>query len=191
MSSTYRGLAVRRRDKAPLLLRPTLPPRPENRRPSDHGRSGTWTLVSVKLLTVLGFALPCRRVHHFSSALFSERDVAGPMGRRSGHSSILRPLSRLVLNVGPTRGRSHPLPQPRRDRTGPYGALQHHGGGVRQRIHAVRLDCPFIWCHRRRSPSTPLLYYVPVAFLTLTLAQWQNTIWGFQMAWYSSCWRWP
>ena len=42
----------------------------------------------------------------------------------------------------------------------------------------------FIWCHKRRSPHTPLLFYCPVAFLTLTLAQWQNTIWGFQMAWY-------
>jgi hypothetical protein len=41
-----------------------------------------------------------------------------------------------------------------------------------------------IWCHKRRSPHTPLLFYCPVAFLTLTLAQWQNTIWGFQMAWY-------
>jgi hypothetical protein len=42
----------------------------------------------------------------------------------------------------------------------------------------------FIWAHKRRSPQTPLLFYCPVAFLTLTLAQWQNTIWGFQMAWY-------
>jgi hypothetical protein len=42
----------------------------------------------------------------------------------------------------------------------------------------------FIWSHKRRSPHTPLLFYCPVAFLTLTFAQWQNTIWGFQMAWY-------
>jgi hypothetical protein len=26
--------------------------------------------------------------------------------------------------------------------------------------------------------------YCPIAFLTLTLAQWQNSLWGFQMAWY-------
>ena len=42
----------------------------------------------------------------------------------------------------------------------------------------------FIWSHKRRSPLTPLLFYCPVAFLILTLAQWQNTLWGFQMAWY-------
>jgi hypothetical protein len=41
-----------------------------------------------------------------------------------------------------------------------------------------------IWAHKRRSPDTPLLLYCPVAFLTLTIAQWQNTLWGFQMAWY-------
>ena len=42
----------------------------------------------------------------------------------------------------------------------------------------------FIWSHKRRSPNTPLLFYCPVAFLTLTLSQWQNALWGFQMAWY-------
>lgn len=42
----------------------------------------------------------------------------------------------------------------------------------------------FIRSHKRRSPNTPLLFYCPVAFLTLTLSQWQNALWGFQMAWY-------
>jgi hypothetical protein len=41
-----------------------------------------------------------------------------------------------------------------------------------------------IWAHKRRSPSTPLLFYCPVAFVMLTLAQSQNTLWGFQLAWY-------
>jgi hypothetical protein len=41
-----------------------------------------------------------------------------------------------------------------------------------------------IWAHKRRSPSCPWLYDCPVAFLTLSVAQWQNTLWGFQMAWY-------
>jgi hypothetical protein len=41
-----------------------------------------------------------------------------------------------------------------------------------------------IWAHKRRSPATPLLFYVPVAFVMLTFAQWQNTLWGYQMAWY-------
>ncbi len=42
----------------------------------------------------------------------------------------------------------------------------------------------FIWAHKRRSPDTPLLFYCPVAIVMLTLTQWQNALWGFQMAWY-------
>ena len=42
----------------------------------------------------------------------------------------------------------------------------------------------FIWAHKRRSPSMPWLYYCPVAFLLFTFVQWENTFWGFQMAWY-------
>jgi hypothetical protein len=41
-----------------------------------------------------------------------------------------------------------------------------------------------IWAHKRRSPTTPLLFYCPVAFVLLSLAQWQNALWGFQLAWF-------
>ena len=41
-----------------------------------------------------------------------------------------------------------------------------------------------IWTHRRRSPTTPLLWYCPVAILMLTWAQYENALWGFQIAWY-------
>ncbi len=41
-----------------------------------------------------------------------------------------------------------------------------------------------LWAHKRRSPSTPWLYYCPVAFLAFSVVQYGNTIWGFQMAWY-------
>jgi hypothetical protein len=42
----------------------------------------------------------------------------------------------------------------------------------------------FIWAHKRRSGSTPWLYYVPVVILALSTVQYENTLWGFQMAWY-------
>jgi Bacterial Ig domain len=42
----------------------------------------------------------------------------------------------------------------------------------------------FIWAHKRRTPSRHLIWYCPVAFLMLSLAQSGNTLWGFQMAWY-------
>jgi hypothetical protein len=41
-----------------------------------------------------------------------------------------------------------------------------------------------IWSHKRRSPAVPWLYYCPVAVLGLSLVQYENMLWGFQMAWY-------
>ncbi len=38
--------------------------------------------------------------------------------------------------------------------------------------------------HRRRIPSTPWLFYVPVVVVMFSLNQVQNTLWGFQLAWY-------
>ena len=38
--------------------------------------------------------------------------------------------------------------------------------------------------HRRRVGPIPWIFYCPVAFLMLSFVQYQNTIWGFQMAWY-------
>ena len=41
-----------------------------------------------------------------------------------------------------------------------------------------------IWAHKRRSPTTPWLYYCPVALLALSTVQYGNALWGFQMAWF-------
>ena len=41
-----------------------------------------------------------------------------------------------------------------------------------------------ICAHKRRSPERRWIWYCPVAFLMLSLAQAGNTLWGFQMAWY-------
>jgi hypothetical protein len=41
-----------------------------------------------------------------------------------------------------------------------------------------------IWAHKRRAPRTPWLCYCPVALLSLSLVQYENTLWGFQIAWY-------
>ena len=38
--------------------------------------------------------------------------------------------------------------------------------------------------HRRRSRSTPLIWYLPVVVLLFSFVQYQNTLWGFQVAWY-------
>lgn len=38
--------------------------------------------------------------------------------------------------------------------------------------------------HRRRCRDLPLIVYAPVVFLAFSLTQVQNTLWGFQLAWY-------
>jgi hypothetical protein len=38
--------------------------------------------------------------------------------------------------------------------------------------------------HRRRSPHTPWIFYLPVAIVLLSFVQNGNTLWGFQFAWY-------
>lgn len=42
----------------------------------------------------------------------------------------------------------------------------------------------FIATDRRRSVATPLIYYFPVTLILFSFVQFQNTLWGFQMAWY-------
>lgn len=58
--------------------------------------------------------------------------------------------------------------------------IEEYLGGVFM-VAAVAL---VIWTHRRRCPGTPLLWYLPVAVLMLTWSQFENTLWGFQIAWY-------
>jgi hypothetical protein len=63
----------------------------------------------------------------------------------------------------------------------------HFNIQVEENLGAVMLVVAtgfIIWTHKRRSPSTPWLYYCPVAILALSVVQYGNTIWGFQLAWY-------
>jgi hypothetical protein len=67
------------------------------------------------------------------------------------------------------------------------GHTVHFNIRVEELLSAIMLFAAtalLIWSHKRRSPDTPLILYCPVAFLTLSLAQWQNALWGFQMAWF-------
>src|ERR1017187_8973440 len=63
----------------------------------------------------------------------------------------------------------------------------HFNIKVEENLGAVMLVVAtafIIWAHKRRSPSTPWLYYCPAAILALSVVQYGNTIWGFQLAWY-------
>ncbi len=160
--------------------------------PSTSGESttlGPWKVGNldprlVKLLTVLGFALPVVVyiifLQHYSvNAMWQDQWDDVPVIRQSfGHFPDWSSMwaqhvdNRILFPNLVVIALAHTV---------------HYNITVEEYVSAFMLFAStalFIWCHRRRSPSTPLLYYVPVAFLTLTLAQWQNTIWGFQMAWY-------
>ena len=41
-----------------------------------------------------------------------------------------------------------------------------------------------IGAYKRGTPDTPWLYLCPVAILMLSVVQYENALWGFQMAWY-------
>ncbi len=63
----------------------------------------------------------------------------------------------------------------------------HFNVQVEEYLGAVMLvasTVALLWAHKRRSPSLPWLYYCPVAFLSFSIVQYQNTLWGFQLAWF-------
>ena len=41
-----------------------------------------------------------------------------------------------------------------------------------------------MWTHKRRSKATIWIWYLPVALVLLSFVQYQDTLWGFQLAWY-------
>ena len=41
-----------------------------------------------------------------------------------------------------------------------------------------------IWSHKRKCNGVPWLYYCPIAILMFSVVQYENALWGFQMAWY-------
>jgi hypothetical protein len=63
----------------------------------------------------------------------------------------------------------------------------HFDVRVEQVLSAIMLIAAaalLIWSHKRRSPRVPWLYYCPAVILLMSFAQYQNTLWGFQLAWY-------
>ena len=157
--------------------------------PKESTGLGPWTIGSldsrvVKILTAAGFAVPAVVYiiflqHYTVNAMWQDQWDDVPVIRQSFvhfpdwsslwlqhvDNRILFP-NLIVVTLAHT---------------------VHYNITVEEYVSALMLfaaTAVLIWCHKRRSPQTPLLLYVPVAFLTLTLAQWQNTIWGFQMAWY-------
>ena len=158
------------------------PPRPAR-------ETGTWKVGGldpsiVKALTAIGFAVPVIGYlallrHYQVNALIGDQWYDVPVIRASYHhfpdwTSLwgLHNGNRILFPNLIVVALAHTV---------------HYNIEVEQYIGFLMLlaaTALFIFSHKRRSPDTPMLYYCPIAFLTLTLAQWQNTLWGFQMAWY-------
>ena len=157
--------------------------------PRPDRETGTWKLGGlnpsiVKALTAVGFAIPVFGYlallrHYQMNALIGDQWYDVPVIRASyGHfpdwaslwglhngNRILFPNLIVVALAHTVR----------------FNIEVEQWLGALMLLAATAL---FIFSHKRRSPQTPMLYYCPIAFLTLSFAQWQNTLWGFQMAWY-------
>jgi hypothetical protein len=150
---------------------------------------GTWTVgglnpFTVKALTVVGFAIPVIGYlvllqHYQLNALVGDQWYDVPVIRASfihfpDWTSLwgLHNGNRILFPNLIVVALAHTV---------------HYNIEVEQYLGFVMLlaaTALFIFSHKRRSPDTPLLFYCPIAFLTLTFVQWQNTLWGFQIAWY-------
>ncbi len=165
----------------------SVPARSTHRDPS--ARPARWSVRDldprvVNVLTVLGFALPAVGYlvflrHYQVNVLWQDQWDDVPVIRESfGHFPN---WSSLWLQHVDNRILFPNLIVVALAHTVHFSILVEEYIGTLMLFVATGL---IIWSHKRRSPSTPLLYYCPVAFLALTLSQWQNTLWGFQMAWY-------
>jgi hypothetical protein len=138
----------------------------------------------VRVLTVLGFGLPVLGylwllVRYSVNTMYADQwsDVAvikqsyahffpwGPMWLQHFENRVFFPNIVVVLLT-------HTV---------------HFNVQVEEYLGAVMLlasSVIILWAHKRRARSLPWLYYCPVAFLVFSVVQYQNTLWGFQLAWF-------
>ncbi len=138
----------------------------------------------VNVVTVLGFALPVAgyfwMIHRYSvNVIFGDQwdDVTvighsyshlfdwGSLWAQHNENRIFFPNLIVVLLAHTT----------------------HFNIQVEEYLSAIMLVVAtglLIWAHKRRATSTPWLYYCPVALLAFSTVQYENSLWGFQMAWY-------
>ena len=138
----------------------------------------------VRLLTVLGFGLPLigylwLLVRYSVNTMYADQwsDVTvisqsyahffpwGPMWLQHFENRVFFPNIIVVL----------------------LAHTVHFNVQVEEYLGAVMLIAStaiLVVVHKRRSRSLPWLYYCPVALLGLSVVQYQNTLWGFQLAWF-------
>jgi hypothetical protein len=152
--------------------------------PAGSWKVGALHPTTVKALTVLGFALPVGAylillAHYQVNAIWSDEwsdvhVIVQNFGHFPNWSSLwaLHDDNRMLFPNLIVVALAHAV---------------SYNVEVEEYLSALMLFgsvALLIWAHKRRSPATPILFYCPVVFVMLTFAQWQNTLWGFQLAWY-------
>lgn len=138
----------------------------------------------IQILTVLGFALPIAiylwYLHHYSlNVVWGDQwdDVSLIAASYKGHLT----LSRLWVQHSENR-----LLFPNLIVLG-LSRLTAFNITLEEYLSAIFLfgAVALILCaHKRRSPMTPWIAYCPVVILMLSVVQGENTLSGFQLAWY-------
>jgi hypothetical protein len=152
--------------------------------PDATYRKNTFRDRSIQVLTVLGYALPVAiylwYLHHYSlnvvsgdqwsdvrliTASYKGKLTLGALWAQHNENRIFFP--NLVM-LGLSRSVAFNVV-----------VEQYLGAGCLFGATAL-----IISAHKRRSPTTPWLTYCPVAILMLSVVQGNNTLSGFQLAWY-------
>lgn len=168
---------------SPAVQAPAAAPRPHSGAPAprvvDEFDPGL-----VKVLTVLGFVLPALLYvwmygHYSVNVLVGDQWDDITVIRAATHHAI--PWGALWAQHNENRMFFPNLLVLALARTTSFNIHVEELLGVVFLFGAVAL---VILTHRRRAPDTPWLYYCPVALVMLTVAQFGNTLWGFQVAWF-------
>jgi hypothetical protein len=153
----------------------TLKSRPSTRRISDR---------RLEIVTVLGFAIPIAVyiwfLHHYSlNVVRSDQWYDVTLIGASYHGHLT--LAALWAQHNENRIFFPNLIMLAMGRIDAFNVSAEEYLSALFLLAAVAL---IIAAHKRRKPELPWIAYCPVVILMLSLVQAENTLWGFQMAWY-------
>ena len=152
----------------------------DHNRVNSAPRSGHWT----HMLGCSRHGFADRGIFLVHPPVLGQCRLLGSMVRHQPARSLVHRKTHLERPVGVARRSQNSLPES--DRVA-LAQFTHFNVVFEEYLSGAMLVTAavfFISTHRRRSPSTPLIYYCPVTLLLFSFVQFQNTLWGFQMAWY-------
>ena len=133
---------------------------------------------------MLGFGIPVAfyisLLHHYTlNVVHADQwsDVTLIGASYQGHFT-------LAALPGPAQRESSLVPQPHRARDESPRRFNVSEEEYLSAVFLLAAVALIICAHKRRAPERPWIAYCPVAILMFSVVQAQNTLWGFQMAWY-------